>query len=68
MTGQANHFLNYAAGVSEYATKRYTDEVNRLFGVMNKQLAARKYLASAYSIADMACWAGCCRACGRART
>ncbi len=55
MAGQANHFLNYAKDVSEYATRRYTDEVNRLFGVMNKQLASRKYLAGAYSIADMAC-------------
>ena len=39
-----------------YAKKRYTDEVHRLFGVMNKRLATRKFLAGAYSIADMACW------------
>ena len=36
--------------------ERYTDEVHRLFGVMNKRLATRKYLAGDYSIADMACW------------
>ncbi|HTK78998.1 MAG TPA: glutathione binding-like protein [Rhizomicrobium sp.] len=54
MTGQANHFLNYAGEGNEYARKRYTDEVNRLFGVMEERLATRKFLAGAYSIADMA--------------
>ena len=56
MAGQANHFLNYAQEDLPYAKKRYTDEVHRLFGVMNKRLADRKFLAGAYSIADMACW------------
>jgi glutathione S-transferase len=56
MTGQANHFVNYAPEDLPYAKKRYTDEVHRLFGVMNKRLAAVKFLAGAYSIADIACW------------
>jgi len=56
MTGQANHFLNYAKEGNDYARKRYTDEVHRLIGVMNKRLAANEYLAGDYSIADMACW------------
>jgi len=56
MTGQANHFVNYAPEDLPYAKKRYTDEVHRLFGVMNKHLATRKFLAGAYSIADIACW------------
>jgi len=56
MTGQANHFLNYAREGNDYARKRYVDEVHRLLGVMNKRLAAREYLAGDYSIADMACW------------
>jgi len=56
MTGQANHFLNYAREGNDYARKRYMDEVHRLLGVMNKQLAAHDYLAGEYSIADMACW------------
>jgi len=56
MAGQANHFINYAPEDLPYAKKRYTDEVHRLFGVMNKRLAAKKFLAGAYSIADMACW------------
>ena len=34
---------------------RYTNEVNRLFGVMNTRLAGREFLAGRYSIADMAC-------------
>jgi GST-like protein len=55
MTGQANHFLNYAAQRIEYASTRYRDEVNRLFGVMNRRLASRRFLADQYSIADMAC-------------
>jgi GSH-dependent disulfide-bond oxidoreductase len=56
MTGQANHFVNYAKEGNEYARKRYTDEVHRLIGVMNKRLATQDYLAGDYSIADMACW------------
>jgi GST-like protein len=56
MTGQANHFNTYASEKIPYARKRYTDEVHRLLGVMNRRLEARKYLAGAYSIADMACW------------
>jgi GST-like protein len=56
MTGQANHFINYAKEGSDYARKRYTDEVHRLLGVMNKRLADHDYLAGAYSIADMASW------------
>ena len=56
MAGQANHFLHYADADVSYARKRYTDEVHRLFGVMDKRLKTRKYLADAYSIADMACW------------
>jgi GST-like protein len=55
MAGQANHFLNYAKEDVPYAKKRYADEVHRLFGVMEKRLVTRKFLAGAYSIADMAC-------------
>ncbi|MBV1700098.1 MAG: glutathione S-transferase N-terminal domain-containing protein [Hyphomicrobiales bacterium] len=55
MAGQANHFRRYAPEQLPYAVDRYTDEVNRLFGVMNKRLAARDFLAGRYSIADMAC-------------
>lgn len=54
MAGQANHFLSYAPQDIPYAKKRYGDEVNRLFGVMNRRLEGRKFLAGQYSIADMA--------------
>ena len=54
MAGQAHHFRNYAPEKLPYAIKRYTDEVNRLYGVMNKRLADREFLAGDYSIADMA--------------
>ena len=56
MAGQAHHFRQYAQDKIPYAIKRYTDEVNRLYGVMNKRLKDRDYLAGRYSIADMACW------------
>ncbi len=55
MAGQASHFRRYAPEQIPYAIDRYTDEVNRLFGVMNMRLAKREFLASRYSIADMAC-------------
>ncbi|MGO9741374.1 MAG: glutathione S-transferase N-terminal domain-containing protein [Roseiarcus sp.] len=55
MAGQANHFRHYAADKISYAIDRYTREVNRLYGVMNKRLADREFLAGAYSIADIAC-------------
>ncbi|MCF1467122.1 glutathione S-transferase family protein [Agrobacterium vitis] len=55
MAGQAHHFRQYAPEKIEYGINRYTNEVNRLYGVMNKRLADREFLAGDYSIADMAC-------------
>jgi GST-like protein len=59
MAGQANHFRLYAPEKVPYGIERYTKEVNRLYGVMNKRLADRDYLAGEFSIADIACigWA-----------
>lgn len=59
MAGQAHHFRIYAPEKIPYAIDRYTDECNRLYGVMNARLADRPFLAGKYSIADMACvgWA-----------
>ena len=54
MAGQAHHFRQYAPEKLPYAINRYTNEVNRLYGVMNKRLADREFLAGDYSIADMA--------------
>ncbi len=54
MAGQAHHFRQYAPEKIPYAIDRYTNEVNRLYGVMDRRLADRDYLAGDYSIADMA--------------
>ena len=56
MSGQNNHFSNYAQEKLQYAMDRYRNEVNRLYGVMNKRLADRPFLAGEYSIADIACY------------
>ena len=54
MAGQNNHFSNYAVDKLPYAIDRYRNEVNRLYGVLNRRLADRPYIAGDYSIADMA--------------
>ena len=61
MAGQAHHFLNYAPtmdppNVLPYAQDRYRNEVARLYGVLDRRLADRDYVAGPYSIADMAIW------------
>jgi GST-like protein len=56
MAGQAHHFRQYAPEPIQYGIDRYTNEVNRLYGVMNKRLQDREFLAGDYSIADMAAW------------
>ena len=55
MAGQAHHFRQYAPEKIAYGIERYTNEVNRLYGVMNRRLEGRDFLAGDYSIADMAC-------------
>ncbi len=55
MTGQYGHFNVYAPEKLPYAIDRYTHEVQRLLGVLDKQLDGRDFVAGAdYSIADMA--------------
>src|SRR5436190_9402038 len=54
MAGQNNHFSNYAVEKLPYAIDRYRNEVNRLYGVLNRRLADRGFVAGDYSIADMA--------------
>lgn len=56
MAGQNHHFRNYAPEKIPYAVERYTDEVNRLYGIMNTRLKDRDFLAGDYSIADMAAY------------
>ena len=54
MAGQNHHFRTYAPEKLPYAIDRYVNETNRLYGVLNKRLADRKFVAGDYSIADMA--------------
>ena len=56
MAGQNHHFSQYAPEKIPYAIARYVNETNRLYGVLNRQLAGREFLAGEYSIADMACY------------
>lgn len=54
MLGQTHHFRIYAPEQVPYAINRYTNEANRLYGVLNKRLTDREFVAGEYSIADMA--------------
>ena len=56
MLGQANHFLHFNAGKSDYAEQRYATEAARLYGVLDRRLGDVEYLAGDYSIADIATW------------
>jgi GSH-dependent disulfide-bond oxidoreductase len=60
MAGQNGHFAVYASEKIPYAIDRYVKETNRLYGVLDKRLAGRAFIAGDdggdYSIADMACY------------
>ncbi len=56
MLGQHLHFTHYNPEASEYARERYASEARRLYTVLNDRLAQREYVASEYSIADIAIW------------
>lgn len=55
MLGQAHHFNYYAPERIDYAMERYSNEANRLYGVMERRLAKTEWLAGdEYTIADIA--------------
>jgi len=62
MAGQAHHFRSYAPAflkdsrLTAYGAARYTNEVNRLYGVLDRRLEGRDYLTGDYSVADIASW------------
>ena len=62
MAGQRNHFRNYAPGIIAdqrqvaYGAIRYTNEVERLYGVLDEQLDGQDFVAGDYSLADMIIW------------
>jgi GST-like protein len=56
MAGQAGYFRVYAPQTVPFAIERYTREVTRLYGVLDRRLADREYIAGELSIADIACY------------
>jgi GST-like protein len=56
MAGQNHHFGRYAPEKIPYAIERYVNETNRLYGVLNKRLSGREFIAGDYSIADIAAY------------
>ncbi|HEX4409073.1 MAG TPA: glutathione S-transferase N-terminal domain-containing protein [Xanthobacteraceae bacterium] len=56
MAGQNHHFSQYAPEKIPYAIERYVKETNRLYGVLDRRLADREFIAGLYSIADMAAY------------
>ncbi|TBU99710.1 glutathione S-transferase N-terminal domain-containing protein [Phytopseudomonas dryadis] len=54
MAGQNHHFVRFAPEQIPYAIERYVKETTRLYGVLDRQLEGREYVAGDYSIADMA--------------
>ena len=52
--GQVHHFVRSAPEPVPYAIERYTKETRRLYGVLDRHLAANEYLVNDYSIADIA--------------
>ncbi|MFC0679207.1 glutathione binding-like protein [Lysobacter korlensis] len=56
MAGQNGHFNIYAPEKVPYAIERYEKETARLYGVLDRRLADREFIAGDYSIADIACY------------
>lgn len=56
MAGQNHHFSRYAPEKIPYAIDRYVEETNRLYGVLDRRLAGRDFIAGGYSIADIAAY------------
>ena len=54
--GQAHHFLHFNKGKAPYAEERYRNEARRLYGVLDRRLDGRDFVAGDYSIADIAIW------------
>jgi GST-like protein len=56
MAGQNGHFVRFAPEKIPYAIERYVKETHRLYGVLDKRLRDREYIAGTYSIADIAAY------------
>jgi len=56
MAGQIGYFNVYAPEAVPFAIERYTKETRRLYSVLDRRLADREFVASEFSIADIACY------------
>jgi GST-like protein len=56
MLGQVHHFVHFNPGKAEYAEERYLKEGKRLYGVLDRRLEGRDFIADEYSVADIATW------------
>jgi GST-like protein len=56
MLGQVHHFVKFNKDKAPYAEERYLKEAHRLYGVLDRRLSEREYVADAYSVADIAIW------------
>jgi GSH-dependent disulfide-bond oxidoreductase len=54
MLGRAHAFLHFNPGKAPFAEEMFAKEAQRLYGVLDRQLAAHEFMAGDYSIADMA--------------
>lgn len=57
MAGQNHHFAHYAPAKIPYAIERYVNETHRLYGVLDRRLSDREFIAgNDYTITDMAAY------------
>ena len=56
MAGQAHYFRRFCEVKDSHGIERFSKEMNRIYAVLDKQLAQHEYVAGDYSIVDMACW------------
>lgn len=56
MLGQVHHFHHFNPGIAEYAEDRFMKEAQRLYGVLDRRLEGREFVADDYTIADIAIW------------
>jgi GST-like protein len=56
MLGQAHHFLRFQKGKAPYAEERFRNEARRLYGVLDRRLQGRAFVADEFSVADIAIW------------
>jgi len=56
MAGQAHHFRCFAPEYVPYAVRRYSQEMNRLYGILEERLERCEWMCGDYSIVDIALW------------